>query len=73
MVLRWSLGVPQCNIVTRMPLEIVAYYVNKPLITSELGLHLNCPWRHLLGNRLLFVPHHICSVTNKMMFLVPLS
>ena len=32
-------------------------YVNKPPITSERALHPNSPWRHLSGNRLLFVPH----------------
>ena len=32
-------------------------YVNKPPISSEPALHPNWPWRHLLGNRLLFVAH----------------
>ena len=27
-------------------------------ITSEPTLHQNCPWRHLSGYQLLFVPHY---------------
>ena len=56
MALRWGSGVPQCNIVTRMPL---AWLCNKPSITSEPVRHPNYLLRHLSGNRLLFVLHCI--------------
>ena len=56
MVLRQGSGVPQCNIVPRMPLA-TKELVNKPSITSEPALLPYYQWRHLSGNRSLFVPH----------------
>ena len=52
--LRCSLGVPQCNRVTRMPLT------TKPLLCKQ--TIDNCrtrttPWCHLSSNRVSFVPH----------------
>ena len=57
MALRQGLGVPQCNIVTRMPLATIALLCKQITITSEPAVHPNCSWRHLSGNRLSFLPH----------------
>ena len=54
MVLRHSSGVPQHNRVTRMP------FVTKSLLCKQtIDNFQTClaPWHHLLGNRVLFVPH----------------
>ena len=54
MALRPGSGVPQCNLVTRTPLATKALLYKQTINNFQTR---PTPWPHLLGNRVLFVPH----------------
>ena len=54
MALRCSSGVPHCKRVPRMPVGAIALLCKQTID----NFRTRCaPWRHLSGNRVLFVPH----------------